>query len=320
MIVEPAAQLGSKVTDSLVDWLLTEMAKRPDGLPLLQYHVMRAWHQAYATWTSDLPRPDLGDAYPNNDQAFDGVLERGAEAVLNEQLNGRQRRIAATIFNLLTERTIVRRVASSSVNFGEIRKKLTGMSLDEIAEVADAFRSPEIALLGPAAEFELADDVPIQISHECLARYWARLARWKDLEADVFLSYHSTDRSEVRKIAQRLKNSGLRVWFDDWNLFPGVLWMSEIEEQLQAVSTLAVFIGADGLGPWQAQEIQNGLINSSKRGCNVIPVMLGSTKVNADLPGFLGNHLAVDFRKNEEEEWKRLLAGITGVHDTGESQ
>ena len=38
---------------------------------------------------------------------------------------------------------------------------------------------------------------------------------------DVFLSHNSNDKPRVRHIAERLKQEGLRVWFDGWNIKPG---------------------------------------------------------------------------------------------------
>lgn len=38
---------------------------------------------------------------------------------------------------------------------------------------------------------------------------------------DVFLSHNSADKSSVRKLAERLRQAGLRVWFDEWIIRPG---------------------------------------------------------------------------------------------------
>ena len=39
---------------------------------------------------------------------------------------------------------------------------------------------------------------------------------------DVFLSYNSEDREEVRKIAEYLRDEiKYTVWFDEWELTPG---------------------------------------------------------------------------------------------------
>ena len=35
---------------------------------------------------------------------------------------------------------------------------------------------------------------------------------------DVFLSHNAQDKPRVRRLAERLKQAGLRVWFDEWNI------------------------------------------------------------------------------------------------------
>ena len=38
---------------------------------------------------------------------------------------------------------------------------------------------------------------------------------------DVFLSHNTKDKPRVRKLAERLRAAGLRVWFDDWVIRAG---------------------------------------------------------------------------------------------------
>lgn len=35
---------------------------------------------------------------------------------------------------------------------------------------------------------------------------------------DVFISYSSKDKTVVHALAQRLRDDGLRVWLDDWEI------------------------------------------------------------------------------------------------------
>ena len=37
---------------------------------------------------------------------------------------------------------------------------------------------------------------------------------------DVFLSHSSKDKAVVRPLAQRLKEAGRRLWFDEWEIPP----------------------------------------------------------------------------------------------------
>ena len=43
----------------------------------------------------------------------------------------------------------------------------------------------------------------------------------ESFEYDVFLSYSSKDRDVVHALAERLRDSGLRVWLDRWVIQPG---------------------------------------------------------------------------------------------------
>jgi len=73
---------------------------------------------------------------------------------------------------------------------------------------------------------------------------------------DVFLSYNREDRSAVQVVADRLVNEGIEPWFDKWHLVPGEVWQEAIEDALRRCSTCAVFVGRNGLGPWQNEEIE----------------------------------------------------------------
>jgi hypothetical protein len=50
---------------------------------------------------------------------------------------------------------------------------------------------------------------------------------------DVFLSHNSNDKPRVRRLAERLKDAGLRVCFDEWVIQPGDDIYLVIERGLQ---------------------------------------------------------------------------------------
>jgi molybdate-binding protein len=43
----------------------------------------------------------------------------------------------------------------------------------------------------------------------------------QEFKYDVFLSHNQADKPRVRRLAERLRTAGLRVWFDEWVLKPG---------------------------------------------------------------------------------------------------
>ena len=50
---------------------------------------------------------------------------------------------------------------------------------------------------------------------------------------DVFLSHSAADKAVVRPLAERLRQDGLKVWFDEWVLKPGDSIPAKIEEGLE---------------------------------------------------------------------------------------
>jgi tetratricopeptide (TPR) repeat protein len=130
---------------------------------------------------------------------------------------------------------------------------------------------------------------------------------------DVFLSYNSEDRLIVRRIAEGLRDRRLRVWLDDWELIPGRPWQEILEDIIETVGAAAVFVGPDGLGPWEVSEMRGCLAQLVKRKLPVVPVLLPGCPKAPDLPLFLGGVTWVDLRDGVTEEGlDRLEWGITG--------
>src|SRR5579859_60800 len=132
---------------------------------------------------------------------------------------------------------------------------------------------------------------------------------------DVFICYNSADLAVVRDIVVRLKERGLRPWFDKWELIPGRLFQSALEEQIKAMKTAAVFVGDKGLGPWHRMEMQAALLEFAERDCPVIPVLLSGATRRPDLPRFLKIISWVDF--NEPDALEQLVRGIVESRSKG---
>ncbi len=138
-------------------------------------------------------------------------------------------------------------------------------------------------------------------------------------EFDVFLCHNSDDKPEVKRIAEQLKAHGIKPWLDEWELPPGLPWQRLLEAQIGQIKSAAVFVGKDGVGPWQRMELEALLREFVHRGCPVIPVVLRNAPTKPQLPLFLGNMTWVDFRKLEPDPMERLIWGITGVRKVGTS-
>lgn len=132
------------------------------------------------------------------------------------------------------------------------------------------------------------------------------------MKFDVFLCHNTKNKPALKRIGQELIIRGLRPWLDEWELRPGVPWQELVEEQIEEIKSAAVFVGKDGIGPWQNQEIRALLNQFVKRNCPVIPVILKNASQIPELPLFLQNMTWVDFRKNDPDPMRQLIWGITG--------
>ena len=128
-------------------------------------------------------------------------------------------------------------------------------------------------------------------------------------EFDVFICYNSADLSAVKDIVVHLKEQGVRPWFDKWELIPGRLFQTALEEQIKVMKTAAVFVSDKGLGPWHRMEMQVALLEFAERDCSVIPVLLPGSTQRPELPRFLKIISWVDF--NEPDALEQLIRGIT---------
>ena len=72
---------------------------------------------------------------------------------------------------------------------------------------------------------------------------------------DVFLCHNSEDKPAIEKIGEQLRKEGVRPWLDVWELRPGLPWQKLLEEQIEHISSAAVFVGSSGIGPWQQREL-----------------------------------------------------------------
>ena len=137
---------------------------------------------------------------------------------------------------------------------------------------------------------------------------------------DVFLSHNSKDKPAVEALARRLKERGVSVFLDKWHLIPGEPWMEALEEALDQSKTCAVFIGPEGISPWEHEEMRAAIsqrVSDKDKSFRVIPVLLPEA-VRGDrgrLPAFLTRSTWVEFRETleDEEAFHRLISGIRGV-------
>lgn len=121
-------------------------------------------------------------------------------------------------------------------------------------------------------------------------------------EYDVYLSYNVKDVEAVDLITARLRAAGVKVW--RWEVDGGNDMTEPIRASLDRSACSAVFVGANGLGPFQSREVMVnilGVVESSGGAFGVLTVLLPGA-IPDSLPSFLRDKHRVDFRAGLEDE------------------
>src|SRR4051794_30207223 len=123
---------------------------------------------------------------------------------------------------------------------------------------------------------------------------------------DVFLSHNSKDKPRVRKLAEDLRDAGLRVWFDEWVLKPGDDIYLAIERGLEAARTQVVCLSPAALeSKWVTLERSTVLFRDpTNAGRRFIPLLLA----DCELPDALRRYKYVDYRWETKAAFAELLA------------
>jgi len=122
---------------------------------------------------------------------------------------------------------------------------------------------------------------------------------------DVFISHSSKDKPVARELAQRLRDDGLKVWFDEWDITPGDLIGLKVEQGLEHSRILLLLMSSNALASeWVTLERHTVLFrdptNAQRR---FIPIRLDDSEIKDTLKQFA----YIDWRTKLEDEYQRLL-------------
>jgi hypothetical protein len=110
-------------------------------------------------------------------------------------------------------------------------------------------------------------------------------------DSQIFLSYSRNDLDAAASLHAQLEARGLCVFKDDQSIREGELWLTRLQEAVDACSGFVVLVGRDGVGRWIGAETQSALIryfgpHDDAERLPIFPILLGDTAPES-LPAFL---------------------------------
>jgi len=193
-IENPAASIGLKFEDGLVDALIREILGEPAALPLLQFALLQLWEKrerSRITW----------EAY----RRLGGVmaaLENTAEALYDSMIPEDQ---------ITTRRLMLRLVQPGQgleVTRNRVRRRTLysdGEAQDRVDRVLDKLVQARLVHLAAGAA---PDDDQFEVAHEALVRNWPRLVDWLD-EERIHLRQRHRLTTQAENWAENDKNADL---------------------------------------------------------------------------------------------------------------
>ncbi|MCU0865727.1 MAG: toll/interleukin-1 receptor domain-containing protein [Planctomycetes bacterium] len=124
----------------------------------------------------------------------------------------------------------------------------------------------------------------------------------------VFISYSSPDKAIARRLAVDLRQAGVEVWFDEFQLRAGDPILTSIREGIERSDVLLVLISASSIrSTWVESEVREAIERyGDASGPVIVPVRIDDTEP----PSFLRSVAYVDLRLSYEEGLRRILRAL----------
>jgi len=177
-ITGPLGVRGLKITDELVDRLLTDVGDDPDQLPIMQHALMRTFDYWSTYKIGDEP---ISLSHYEAIGTMKEALSVHCEEIYTELKQPYLQLIAEKTFKALTDFGTDSRGTRRPVKLSALCV-LSESRKEDVITVIDQFRETGRAFLRPSYQVELEDDTTVDISHESIMRVWKRLRKWVDEE------------------------------------------------------------------------------------------------------------------------------------------
>ena len=120
----------------------------------------------------------------------------------------------------------------------------------------------------------------------------------------IFISYAPPDRGIAREIGEHLREIGLRVWFDEWEIAFGDSLVEKINAGIQSSNLLLVLLSPEAVeSQWVQREWTTALSREMDyRAINVIPAVVR----DCEIPRLLADRQYLDLRGDLSAGIERL--------------
>lgn len=132
----------------------------------------------------------------------------------------------------------------------------------------------------------------------------------------VFLSHASEDKGRfVLDLARQLRENGVDVWLDQWEMKPGDSLVDKIfDEGLKDASAVIIVLSTVSIQkPWVREELNASVVNRISRGTKLIPVVIDECEVPESLRSTVWQK--VDSLDDYSQSLQRILSAIFDVSD-----
>lgn len=136
------------------------------------------------------------------------------------------------------------------------------------------------------------------------------------MDPKVFLSHASEDKGRfVLDFARQLRENGVDVWLDQWEMKPGDSLVDKIfDEGLKDASAVIIVLSTVSVQkPWLREELNASVVNRISRGTKLIPVIIDECEVPESLRSTVWQK--VDNLDDYRESLQRILSAIFDVSD-----
>lgn len=132
----------------------------------------------------------------------------------------------------------------------------------------------------------------------------------------IFLSHASEDKERfVSDFARQLRENGVDVWLDQWEMKPGDSLVDKIfEEGLKDARAVIIVLSTVSIQkPWVREELNASVVNRISRGTKLIPVVIDECDVPESLRSTVWQK--VDNLDDYRPSLQRILSAIFDVSD-----